>query len=612
MFNESTGEWMGGSSTNSNGVAAFKVAAATGCYDLIYTLNVNQPWSTTTNYSRQSYKLLIKCTGEITLSNKMTDAVVNKESVAGVDAYSVTLGLPSITGVVVNPTNVPVSNSWVVPVNTSTYEWMWQIGSSSRSDGTFGISAPSGDYRIEAYVPWGLSDVAKPAPCNVTVLNGAVTTATGGCVQANKSVVLALRAPNVSFTLKSGGVAVANANVSLAAGKWYTNAQSNSEGKVSFFIDAAEIRTLNATSSSIPLNVWVDPPYGSSTMARWDCLAGDTSKPICSSLVAIPATGNYPEKILGDIAGVQPNTKIKVVYPDTTAAVGAWVNVFTIKPSDPYYGKRWLAAGGSDSDGWVAFSIDTSTVVTDATYVVEVNSPWNKRALFSSKEHTNSSAGYTWSAINNGSFALATPNLKVTIYAPNGIDRSKWGWIGVQEVDSSGNYINWVGGYGLDDSAATSLTLAASKRYRIFANPGSGRPGTQTDCIVQTDASESVTVVSGGCPTGTFSGSDFLRISLNGGNVVGRVLRLSDDSNVAGAIVFANPVGAPDESGAVISCTSDEGLYGLTLDKTKVWNIKIFPVTKGTETVLASQTITNVQPLNSGTKTLDTIKLANK
>lgn len=612
MFNESTGEWMGGSNSNTNGVAAFKVSVATGCYDLVYTLNVNAPWSTTTNYSRQSYKLLIKCTGEITLTNKLTDAAITKETVAGVDAYTVKLGLPSITGVVVNPTNVPVSNSWIVPVNTTTYEWLWQIGANSRSDGTFGLSAPAGNYKIEANVPWGLSDVAKPAPCNVTVANGAVTTATGGCVQANKSVVLALRTPNVSFTLKSGGVAVANANVSFSAGKWYANAQSNSEGKVSFFVDADEIRTLNNSTSSMPLNVWVDPPYGSSTMARWDCQAGDATKPICSGLVAIPATGSYPTKILGDVTGVQPNTKIRVVYPDTTASVGAWVNVFTIKPSDGTYGKRWLAAGGSDSDGYVAFNIDTSTVTTGATYVVEVNSPWNKRALFSSKEHTNSGSGYAWSGINNQSFALATPNLKITVYAPNGIDRSKFGWLGVQEVDNSGNYVKWVGGYGLDDSAATSIYLAASKKYRIFANPGPGRPGTQTDCLVETDVSAVVTVVSGGCPTGTFSGTDVIRISLNGGNVVGKVTRLSDNTNVAGAIVFANPVGAADESGAVISCTSDEGLYGLELDKTKVWNIKIFPVTKGTETPLASQTVSNVQPLNSGTKTLATITLANK
>jgi hypothetical protein len=612
MFNESSGEWIGGSNTNSNGVAAFKVANATSCYDLIYKLNVNQPWSTTTNYSRQSYKLLIKCNGDITLTNALTDAVITKELVGDVQAYTVTLGLPSITGVVVNPTNVPVPNSWIVPVNTTTYEWLWQIGSNSRSDGTFGISAPSGNYRIEANVPYGLSDVAKPAPCTVNVANGAVTTTAGGCVQANKSVVLALRAPNVSFTLKSGGNPVSNANVSFSAGKWYTNAQTNSEGKVSFFIDAEEIRTMNGTSSAIPLRVWVDPPYSSSTLARWDCEAGDLTKPICSGLVAIPASGNYPEKLLGDVNGVQPNTKIRVLYPDTTAAAGAWVNIFTIKPSDNSYGKRWLAAGGSDSEGYVAFNIDTLTVTSGATYVVEVNSPWNKRALFSSKEHTNAGAGFSWSGVNNQSFELASPNLKITVYAPNGIDRSKWGWLGIQEVDNSGNYLNWVGGYGLDDAAATSVYLAASKRYRIFVNPGPGRPGTQTDCIVQTNVSAVVSQVSGGCPTGTFTGSDTVRISLNGGNVVGRVVRLSDDSNVAGAIVFANPVGAPDESGAVISCTSDEGLYGLELDKTKVWNIKIFPVKKADETELASQTVSNVQPLNSGTKTLETIKLANK
>jgi hypothetical protein len=490
---------------------------------------------------------------------------------------------------------------------------MWQIGSNSRSDGKFGLSAPSGNYRIEANIPWGLSNVAKPAPCNVTVLNGAVTTTTGGCVQADKSVVLALRAPNVSFTLKSGGSVVPNANVSLAAGKWFTNAQTNNEGKIAFFIDADEIRTLNSTSSAIPLNIWVDPPYGSSTMARWDCQAGDTSKPICSGLVAIPATGSYPEKLLGEITGVQPNTKIKVVYPDASAATGAWVNIFTIKPGDNSYGKRWLAAGGSDSQGFVAFNIDTATVIAlGATYVLEVNSPWNKRALFSSKEHTNAGAGYAWAGVHDQSFGLATPNLKITIFAPNGVDRSKFGWIGIQEVNNSGDYLNWVGGYGLDDSAATSINLAASKRYRIFANPGPGRPGTQTDCIVQTNGSAVVSLVSGECATGTFSGSDTVRISLNGGNVVGRVTRASDGSNVSGAIIFANYVGAPDESTAVISCTSDEGLYGLELDKTKTWNIKIIPVAKEGQRDLASQTVTNVIPLPSGAKTLTTVQLANK
>ena len=617
MFNESSGQWMGGSSTNADGVASFKVATATSCSDLIYTLNVNPPWNTSTNYSRQSYKLLIKCNGEITLSNKLTEAVVTTEKVALKTAYSVRLGLPSITGVVVDPLSVPVANSWVVPVNTTTYEWMWQIGSNSRSDGKFGLSAPSGNYRIEANIPWGLSNVAKPAPCNVTVLNGAVTTTTGGCVQADKSVVLALRAPNVSFTLKSGGSVVPNANVSLAAGKWFTNAQTNNEGKIAFFIDADEIRTLNSTSSAIPLNIWVDPPYGSSTMARWDCLAGDTSKPICSGLVAIPATGSYPEKLLGEITGVQPNTKIKVVYPGLSgadaAATGAWVNIFTIKPGDNSYGKRWLAAGGSDSQGFVAFNIDTATVIAaGATYVLEINSPWNKRSLYSSKEHTNAGDGYAWAGIHDQSFGLATPNLKITIFAPNGVDRSKFGWIGVQEVNNSGDYVNWVGGYGLDDSAATSIYLTASKRYRIFANPGPGRPGTQTDCIVDTNSSAVVSLVSGGCATGTFSGSDTVRISLNGGNVVGRVTRASDGSNVSGAIIFANYVGAPDESTAVISCTSDEGLYGLELDKTKTWNIKIIPVAKEGQVDLASQTVSNVIPQPSGTKTLTTVQLANK
>ena len=93
---------------------------------------------------------------------------------------------------------------------------------------------------------------------------------------------------------------------------------------------------------------------------------------------------------------------------------------------------------------------------------------------------------------------------------------------------------------------------------------------------------------------------------------MGRVTRASDGSNVSGAIIFANYVGAPDESTAVISCTSDEGLYGLELDKTKTWNIKIIPVAKEGQRDLASQTVSNVTPLPSGTRTLTTVQLANK
>ena len=610
MFNESEGEWKGGSSTNSDGQAAFKVSIPSGCPDIVYSLNVNPAWNSNSIYTRQSYKLLVNCNGAMTLSNKTDLITITPQSIAGQNVYSVTLGVPTITGIIVDPSNLPVANSWILPVNTDTYEWMGQIGSNSRQDGTFGISAPAGNYRLEANIPWGASDLAKPATCNVTVFGGAVTSTAGGCIQPDKSIKLALRAPNVTMTLKSGGVAVPYANVSLAAGSWYVNAQTNNLGKVSFFVDAAEIRSLNNTSSQTPLRIWVDPPYGASTMARWECNAGDLLKPICKDLVPIPATGDYPDKFLGDVTGVEPNTKIRVGDDNGIKVIGAWINLFIINPTAGNYGKRWLAAGGSDKDGFVALNIDTSTVTTDERYVIEVYAPWNKRSSLSTKEHTNAGDGYTWNEINTQTFNLAAPNLKITVQAPSGSDRSKWGWIGVQEIDINNN-LSWVSGNGLDDFGATSLYLGPNKRFKILANPGPGRPGVQTECNVETDASGIVATIDNECLTGTQDGEN-LSLRLNGGNVVGRVLRDSDSTTaVSGAIVFAVADGE-DESAAVISCTSDDGYFGLVLDSSKTWAIKIFPVKKDGEVELSSKLISGINPPASGTDPLPVIYLEDK
>jgi hypothetical protein len=116
-----------------------------------------------------------------------------------------------------------------------------------------------------------------------------------------------------------------------------------------------------------------------------------------------------------------------------------------------------------------------------------------------------------------------------------------------------------------------------------MAFAGGGIAGTRTTCFVNTsNASESSTVlsvVSGLCGGTTSVTNNALTITLNAGNVVGRVLNAG--VAVAGAIVYANVVNAQNQDNAVTTTTNELGKFGLLLDPAKgQWQISIFPVNR--------------------------------
>jgi hypothetical protein len=602
LYSDTTGSWLGGASTDANGFASFKLEAPVSGINN-YTVSVNPAWNASTNYSKQAYAVAVSASA-LTVINKTTTAAVNTQLVSGRTVYPLTLGTPSVTGVVVDPSGGTVANSWVVPRDAVTSEYYWQQGVHSRRNGEIAINLINGQYTLEANVPWGSSNVAKSASCAVTVSGGTISTG-GACVQdgATKTVRLALRAPNVTFTLKIGGSPVANANVGIGSGKWFTNAQSDSQGNVSLFVDAAAIRSLNNYTTAQPLYVWVDPPYGGSVeMARWDC-ASTQSKPICSGLVNVPATGDYPTTTLGDVTGVSPNTRIQVVAPGTSAELAnSWVTVFAFDPAN-VNNRRWLGGANSNSSGYASMNLDTSTVSSSWRFAVEINAPWNQRQLYAANYDNNSGSGFTWAALTGGLVkSPKSPNLTVTVNASNAV-ANKFGWIGVEEVNSSDVFQAWVGGYGLNESGISSIFLAASKRYRITSYPGQGRSGAKTTCIVTTNNFETVTAVSNKCDAGTFS-TRAVTIALDGGNIVGMVKKASDNTPLVGAIVYANNPNAVDESTAVITSTGADGRYGLMLDPTKTWNIKVFPV--GTDKAsLGTGSLSNITPPSVGSSTRD-------
>jgi hypothetical protein len=618
LFKDSDNSWVSGSNTDDNG--SFSMNAPKPVSGTIsYTMVINPPWNSTGNSSRQQYTVTVASDNSVVVKLKSTGNTVGAVTEGSYTYYPLTLAQPSVRGTVVNSSDVGTRDSWVVPINTTTGEWLWQQGTNSRTGGAFGISVPDGSYKVQANVPWNATGLANSAQCGITVSGGAITTAAGGCVQGDGTLKLALRAPNLTMTLTLNGSPVPFANVNVRLGGWNTSSQSNKDGQVSLFVDRTAIMAANPnlTGSANDLWVTIDPPYGTSEMVRWECQSGD-SKPVCSGMTDFNVASEYPTTALGSIPVVGPNTKLRVIDPTTSANVGAgaWVALLEYKPSDPSYGVRWIAGSNTDSSGYAAFNVDTATVATSIRYKIEVNPPWNKKSDLSGKTYDNSGSGLQLTDINNQNFNLGTPNAYVTVMAPNTTSANSWGWIGIEEVNSSNQWVAWLGGYGLDNLGKAAITLSANKRYRITANPSGGREGTRTECIITTDTSTVITRVTNMCNRGaitTVNSLSSLQINLNAGNVVGTV-KSPSGKLVVGATIYANVTGATDEVDSVTTSTNALGVFGLNLDPNKTWTIKIFPFNAiGATEVLANKTYTpNITGWGSGTNELGDITLALK
>jgi hypothetical protein len=602
LFNASTNEFISNSNASNDG--KFSVNAPKPDSGTIeYVLNVNPPGNSPSLYSKQSYSVVVTSGNVVTITPKGSTTAVGTTS----GVYALSLANPNVSGSVVDTSNTGVANSWVVPIDELTGEYMWQNGSNSRSTGTFGMNLPNGTYKIDANLPWNSVGVAKPAQCSVTIAGGVITSAASSCVivdGTNRTLKLAMRAPNVTFTLKQNGSTISNVNVSLGVGKWYTNAQSSSSGVVSLFVDPVEIKAKSGLSGVQDIRVWVDPPWGSSAMVRWDCNSGD-AKPICSDLTDIDLNATtYASVSNNNVTVLGPNARILVKDPATNLSVGvnAWVGIFAYDTALPQNGTQWVGGGNSDVDGYVGLNIETRTATT--RFTVEVNPPWNKRVSLTRVVYDNGGAGYTDTELKATglSFALGTPNTVITVKAPGGTTDNKFGWIGIEEVDvTTNNFITWVGGYGLNDTGTASVALSSSKRYRISANASSGRAGAQTVCYINTTSGTPVISKAGDlCSNGNIqTGTNNLTITMVFGNVAGYVKYGGE--GVANATVYAKLVGSTNDDDSVFAATTTNGQYGFNLDFSggKQWVIKVFPFNVPGGTQLANKTLDPISAINA-------------
>ena len=604
LVDTSKNQGLGGANTDQNGFfALYAPAPQSGSTD--YQLNVNPPWNGSSTSTRKTYTFTVPSTGLGVLKEASTGSSVATEDYGSGTAYSMSLASPSITGVVKMPgiSGDGVANSWVTPTLVSTGETQWQYGTNSRSDGSFGLAVVDGTYKLEANIPWNVSGVAKSAPCSVTVSGGEVTSAVGGCIVAGPSVQLSLRTPNLSLTIKDAANAVLPySHVGIRIGNWNIHGQSDANGNVGFFLSRADFTAANTglTDGSIQkIHLVVDPPYGNSDVVRLECKSGDVGTP-CASLpeVTIGADADPADNSF-DVRLSAPNTRLRVLKPDATpVGAGAWVSLFAVSSSN-VNSRVWVAGSNTDNAGWATFNIDTSTVYD--SFTVEVNAPWDQRQTFSARTYGDNGSTLTFATLNNNSslFKLASPNLVMKVFASDSTI-NKWGWVGIELVDGFNS--SWIGGYGIDEKGGVALSLAPNTGgtyYRVTSNPAPGRAGARTICRVTNTAGTLTSADLPGCGAITDGKQT---VTLNAGNVTGKVTASAGGTAIAGAIVYANwNVGGSDAT-AVVTATDASGNYGLQLDNSKSWIIKVFPINATGEDQYVDGLVAAFTPTDNTTK----------
>jgi hypothetical protein len=257
---------------------------------------------------------------------------------------------------------------------------------------------------------------------------------------------------------------------------------------------------------------------------------------------------------------------LTVKRPDnTTVGAGAWVSIFK-QDVNCSQCRNWVGGGNTSSAGRASFNITDTT----GLFAVEVNAQNSERGTFATKLYTD----LTWEEVNNQSFALASPNLKVLVKQPNGSSLAKWTWVGIETLNGSNQPNGWIGGSGTNDQAVASLLIPDNGNFRLTFHPGGGSAGARTSCDVTTNGS-AVTLDAVDCANGTLV-NGVLTLTLSLGNLTGTVTRSANGATLAGAIVRAEWAGDVNNSQpAQTYTTAADGKYGFQLAQ-GAWKIKTY------------------------------------
>ena len=621
LYNITNNEWIPGQGVAEDGT--LKLYLPGGCCRASkeYRLTLHPAWTSTGNMIKRDYKVVVDYNDSVTITDIRSGTVAGTEVLNGNTYLSLSLGKPNLSGLVVNKDDTAVAYSWV-----SIYpKWSSPNRGScttnecymySNYQGKFSTNLNDGSYDMYANpMWWGTFQGTQSSVCSITVETGTLTSA-NNCLQNDGSVKLKLRQPNLSFTLNDGTKPVSDAWVSVGIGNSWASGRSDENGFVGLFIDTSTVAgggnqyEKDGVIYGGPLTgpqkirVYVDPPWTSQNMARWNCESGD-SKPVCNALTDYVVGETWTARNLGTITPPLPNTQIRVIRPDTNASAG-WYNYLSVYRINPAHPDWWDWAGwsGTNGDGIATLNIETTTANASWKYKLYISPAWNLRNDFTGKMLDNNGAGYTFAQLNSLSFALGTPNLQVTSLLPDRATPNKWGWVSVEEVNDSLTTVAWVGSDGLNEYGKASFTLPSSKKFKVAMNPGPGRSGTTTFCYLQTDSGGLISKVDGQCAAGDTTTATAMTLVLARGNVVGKI-KTSSGTGIVGAVIYANIVGATNEDYAVIACSNADGDYGLILKANQSYQIKVFPINKSGTTYLDKTDLAPLTITDASSTTLD-------
>ena len=155
IMNQDTGEWVGGASTNQSGSAAINLPA-----DATYDVTVNPSWNGDSSFTKKTYVVVV-------VGSAVTSVTGSTPVDGGV--YPLVLGTPSLTGLVRDSSGNAQADSWVTPIDHTTQEYLWWLGSNTRSGGQFSMALADGSYYLQAEPSWRNSGDTTSARCSVNI-----------------------------------------------------------------------------------------------------------------------------------------------------------------------------------------------------------------------------------------------------------------------------------------------------------------------------------------------------------------------------------------------------------------------------------------------------------
>lgn len=612
VYNVTTGEWIWGQRVEADGTLSMYLPGGCCLSSKEYEVTIYPAWDSLGSFVTKKYKVVTNYLDVPTVTDWRTGSAVSTETLNGITYQSLSYGAPNVAGSVVNMYDTGTAYSWVT-FNKKITDWADAKAKGYKGcgnecyfysgiDGRFATNIEDGDYDVTAQQKWwGEFEGAQSATCALKIETGTIRSG-NDCLQNDGKIKLKLRAPNFTLTLNDGTGPVRNAWVSIGIGNYWTGARSDENGYVGIYIDTQTVTSNNSgQSGSKKIRVYVDPPWASTTMARWNCESGD-SKPICSALSDYTLGSVFTQTDLGTITPAKPNTRITVTRPDSGLSAG-WYNYVTIYRINGGY-LDWVGWSATNSEGVVAINVETTTATANSKYQVHLEPGWQLRNDFTYKKYDNGGVGYSWTELNNGTFALGAPNLQVTSLLPDAATPNKWGWAGIEYVNDSLTVTSWFTGAGLNEYGKAAFTLPESSKFRLTLTPGPGRYGTATSCFLQTNASGVVSKISEQCASGETTTATAMTFTLARGNVVGRI-QSADGTGIAGAVIYANIDGATNEDAQVVSCSTSTGEYGLILKPGLTYKVKVFPVNKSGVTYRDNLDVPAFTVPSSGSSTLN-------